>query len=116
MKHFTFEEFTRQDGSDIMRKGTVDMIRKAIGILALADQEVTHIVQYRNITLDSSQLGTESHLMVGPELTYKTVDELDGKPLGDVPSRFQHPQGFITHQEFMDGVLSSKYGEGLRPR
>jgi len=116
MKQLTYEEFTRQDGGDVMRKGTVDMIRKAIGQLALADQEVTHIVQYRNITLDSSQLGTESHLMVGPELTYKAIDDLGNSPIGDVPSRFQHPQGFITHQEFMDGVLSSKYGENLRPR
>ena len=50
-----------------------------------------YLVLFENQALDSSNLGMRSVLPVGPEQGLKTLEEIAGRPIGDVPSRFQYP-------------------------
>jgi hypothetical protein len=56
---------------------------------------VTHLVVFQNITLDSSRLGDETILAIGPAMTYKTLAEVEGRHLYDLPSQRQYPQAFV---------------------
>lgn len=59
---------------------------------ALLDRpDVAGMVVFENLQMDSPAFGARSALAFGPGCTYKTPDELRGKRLGDVPSRFEYP-------------------------
>lgn len=60
----------------------------------LARPDVVGMILFRNVTLDSSELGRCSALPYGPGCTYKTLEEIGGRPIGDVPSRFQYPESY----------------------
>ena len=53
--------------------------------------KATAMVLMENLQMDSSMFGTKVILMLGPSLTYKTIADIEGQRLGDVPSRFQYP-------------------------
>lgn len=44
------------------------------------------VVLFENLNFSSSHFGEQKVMAVGPGFTYETVEELEGKPLGDVPS------------------------------
>jgi len=50
------------------------------------------VVCFENVDMCSSRLGERTALGVGPNNTYKTVEECDGKWLNDLPSMRQYPQ------------------------
>jgi hypothetical protein len=53
--------------------------------------KATHLVLFENQAMDSSNLGSRAVLPVGPEQGLKNLDEIQGRPIGDVPSRFKYP-------------------------
>lgn len=61
-------------------------------LLQAQDMKATHVALYRNQTLDSPELGHCSILLIGPELTVKTVDNIGEvcPRVGDTPSRFKY--------------------------
>lgn len=67
-----------------------DMFERRAGGLG-----ATHLVFFQNTMLDSTHLGEWTILFAGPGCTYKTVAELEGQHLGDVPSRFMYPQYYV---------------------
>jgi len=58
-------------------------------------QGVSHLVVFQNVTLDSSHLGDETILAIGPKMTYKTLAEIEGRHLHDLPSQRQYPQAYV---------------------
>lgn len=52
--------------------------------------DATHVVLAENIDMCSSQFGKRTAMLVGPNNTYKTVEECEGKWLGDLPSVRQY--------------------------
>jgi hypothetical protein len=52
---------------------------------------ISHLVLFRNEQLDSSEVGRMTLCLVGPGCTYKSIAELEGKHLNDLPSQRQYP-------------------------
>lgn len=46
----------------------------------------THLVLFENQNFSSSHFGEQQILLVGPDFSHKTIEELDGKWIGAVPS------------------------------
>ncbi len=62
-------------------------------VVALARQPgTTHLVFFENQMLDSSACGQSTVLAIGPSGTYKTLADVQGKWLHDLPSQRQYPQ------------------------
>jgi hypothetical protein len=62
-------------------------------VLALARKRgTTHLVFFENNLLDSSHLDESSVVAVGPTNTFKSLSEIEGKWLNDLPSQRQYPQ------------------------
>ena len=62
-------------------------------VLALArNPGTTQLVFFENQMLDSSSRGQSTVLAIGPSCTYKTIAEVAGKWLNDLPSQRQYPQ------------------------
>jgi len=59
--------------------------------LTRIDTPPTWMVLFENQNLSSSHLGEQKIIFVGPGLSTETVEELDGKHLGDVPSVMMYP-------------------------
>jgi hypothetical protein len=57
---------------------------------------VSHILVYQNRDLSDRQVGNVKALAVGPGRTYKTVEELLGKPC---PSNFESCRDFSYYPE-----------------
>ena len=56
------------------------------------DQGAVIMVLFENLQMDSSKFGEKQILFIGgPTNTYKTLEDIRGQRLGDVPSRFQYP-------------------------
>ncbi len=51
----------------------------------------SHVVCFENLQMDSSAFGAMTALMIGPTCTYKTLDEVRERRLGELPSVFQYP-------------------------
>jgi hypothetical protein len=58
--------------------------------------EATHVVCFENVAFDSSRFGDRSALCVGPNNTYKSPDDCEGKWLNDLPSQRQYPQNYMS--------------------
>ena len=54
----------------------------------------THFVVFENQDLSSSHLGEKSGIAIGSDFTYKTLEEVEGKWLGDLPSQRKYPVRF----------------------
>jgi hypothetical protein len=52
------------------------------------------LVRFENLNFDSSRFGETKLLFVGSGCTYKTVEELVGKHLGETPSVFMYPVSY----------------------
>ena len=56
----------------------------------------THVVVFENQAFDSSAFGSRSAVCVGPNNTYKTPQECEGKHLLDLPSQRQYPVAYAV--------------------
>jgi hypothetical protein len=65
----------------------------------LEREDVTGICIFENLDMWSSNLGSSSALCYGPGCTYKTIDDLKGQHLGDVPSRFKYPTKYYEKEQ-----------------
>lgn len=54
----------------------------------------THLVLFENQQMDSSNFGNRTCLCVGPNNTYKTVEDVKSSHLNDLPSQRQYPTCF----------------------
>ncbi len=66
--------------------------------LILAQTEkpgVTHLVVFENQQFDSSQFGYRTVVIIGKPYTYKTLDDVKGKHLNDLPSQRQYPVYYV---------------------
>ena len=68
-------------------------VRARIEELA-ADPETTGLVVFENQQMDSSHFGDRSVMCVGPNRTYKTVEECEGRWLNDLPSQRKYATAF----------------------
>ena len=57
---------------------------------------VTHLVEFVNVTLDSSKLGENSVVAVGPGCTCKNLAAAKKTWLRDLPSERQYPQYYVV--------------------
>ena len=55
---------------------------------------VTDLVVFENLQMDSSRFGDRSAVIVGPGCTYKSLEEIAGLHLGDLPSQRKYPVAF----------------------
>ena len=58
------------------------------------EYEATHVVLFENQQLDSGQCGEQSAMPVGPNNTFKSVEDCKGKWLNDLPSQRQYPVAY----------------------
>lgn len=66
-------------------------------ILGMAEKyQADFIVMFENVMLDSSHCGDRTACAVGPANTFKTLEELEGRWLGDLPSRRLYPQNYMV--------------------
>jgi hypothetical protein len=87
----------------------------------------THVVVFMNNQMDSSRTGDRTAVCVGPNNTYKTLADCDGKWLNDLPSQRQYanfyaeiPQENTVEKEAQtfihdEGVRGMKIGETREP-
>jgi len=71
---------------------------------SLKNLESTGIVYFENLQMDSPRCGDHSVFYVGPNNTYKTVAECEGKWLNDLPSQRQYPQVWCDAKEIIAEV------------
>ena len=80
-------------------------VKMAIALAAgrlLAYPDAIGILLFENLSMDSSMAWNAYTLVAfGPSNTIKTVEECEGKPLGDLPSRFQYATGWIEREELL---------------
>ena len=70
-------------------------------VLDLALEPATKgIILFENVDMWSSNLGHRSVLCFGPDRTCKSIEEIKGQHLGDVPSRFLYPQIYAINPFF----------------
>lgn len=53
--------------------------------------KASHVVLFENLDMSSSHLGARTALIIGPDCTYKSLDDIREAHLGQVPSVFQYP-------------------------
>lgn len=51
---------------------------------------------FENITFDSSLFGQRTAYVVGPNNTFKTLEQIDGKWVNDLPSQRMHATSYVT--------------------
>lgn len=80
MKELTFSELLAE-----FERPTREKILEAI-----EKHGATHVVLAVCEDMWSSNLGKQTAMMVGPNNTYKTIEECEGQWIGDLPSQRQH--------------------------
>jgi hypothetical protein len=70
------------------------------------------LVLFRNSNMESSRHGEVQILAVGPDHTYTSVAELEGKPLGDVPSRHAWAEVYCLKPNI--GYMGRKFNDYQR--
>jgi len=63
---------------------------------AIVRNKATHLVLFENHDFCSSQFGTRSVVCVGPDCTYRTPQDCEGKWLNDLPSQRQYATAFCA--------------------
>lgn len=58
--------------------------------------DATNAVLFVNLDFSSSQFGAWTVMAVGPNQTCKTVEEIAGRHLNDLPSQRQYPVAFVA--------------------
>ena len=64
----------------------------------------THVALFVNCNLDSSELGTNQCIVVGPNNTFQSVEDCIGRWLNDLPSQRQQFIRAITVEDFRKGI------------
>ncbi len=75
-----------------------ESVRSRVIALALKPG-TTQLVFFENQMLDSSACGQSTVLAIGPSCTYKTLADVQGKWLHDLPSQRQYPQYWCNAKE-----------------
>lgn len=79
---------------EISREEFLALFEKEVhpSINRIIDEADTHgIVCFENIDTSSRNLGDRTAVIYGPGRTSSHLEEILGRHLGDVPSRFQYP-------------------------
>lgn len=64
-------------------------------IINVANREgVDGVVIFENVNLDSTACGSRTACIFGPGCTIKTIEQVDGMWLNDLPSQRQYPQSY----------------------
>lgn len=58
----------------------------------LARDDVAGAIGFENVNMSSSRCGERTSVIYGPGCTYKSLDDVKGKWLYDLPSQRQYPQ------------------------
>ena len=56
----------------------------------------THMVVFENLQLDSSHIGERTGVFVGTNCDFKTLAQVNGRWLKDLPSQRQYPVAFAA--------------------
>lgn len=64
----------------------------------LEPQGVAGVACFECVQLDSSHLGERTAMIYGPACTYKTIEEIEGQHLGDLPSQRKYPQNYYQKE------------------
>ena len=83
-------------------KNTDQVATRCLNNLKSRFPSATHAVLFVNQAFDSSQFGAWHVMAVGPDNTYKSLDEIDGKHLNDLPSLRQYPVAAIELKMILD--------------
>lgn len=95
MRQLNKEEFFVQFDTSIH-----DQIVKS----AAAYPDAEAIVRFENQDLSSTNLGAASALVVGPNNTFKSVTDCEGKWLYDLPSQRQYPVNYVLTSDLKGKV------------
>jgi hypothetical protein len=76
-------------------KNTDQVATRCLNNLKSRFPSATHAVLFVNQAFDNSQFGAWHVMAVGPDNTYKNLEEIDGKHLNDLPSLRQYPVAAI---------------------
>lgn len=60
-----------------------------------------YLVLFRNLMFDSSSFGDTAAAPVGAAWSMKNLEEISKVQLGDVPSTFKYPIGYIAAEELL---------------
>lgn len=60
---------------------------------AAAKHRSTHVVLFEDLALEHLE-PRRSAMVIGPNNTYKTIEEIEGKPMGATPSQFLYPVSY----------------------
>jgi hypothetical protein len=95
-----------------------DSVREAL-LIKLQNDGVDALVGFENVNLSSSALGARTALTVGPGCTYKSVAEVEGQHLNDLPSQRMYAQYFVRRPksyvpEVIADATDTWSGNGLR--
>ncbi len=105
----TWAEVTTPDSTDHCPIGDDnDTFRHAV-LSRLEDVEhwpdVQGVIYFLNVDMSSSQLGKASMMPYGPGCTIEDIEKVKENPmaffLGDVPSRRQYPQWYISRERHL---------------
>ncbi len=61
-----------------------------------------YLVLFRNLMFDSSQFGATAAAPVGAAWSMKNLEEISRVQLGDTPSTFKYPVGYIAADELLE--------------
>lgn len=86
MKQLTLEELNKQFEHD------TDILAKVLNQLTRSD--VIGLVLFRNEQMDSSYYDDVASIIFGENCTYKSLKDVEGKHLYDLPSQRQYPFAF----------------------
>ena len=80
MKEMTLEELAPDNGvaQQLIRPG------------------VNYLVRFENMNFCSSAFGDYSIMAVGPDCSYRDLDDVEGRHINDLPSQRQHVVGYYT--------------------
>ena len=59
-----------------------------------AKETTEALVVFENLDFSASEYGQRATMQIGPTCTYKTVKEVEGKPIGQTPSVFKYPVAY----------------------
>jgi len=71
--------------------------------LRAAAKRAPFIVAYRNHQMDSSRFGDTTACIVGPYCTFGSLEAAVKNRLGNLPSNFQYPIGYLETKELEEG-------------
>jgi hypothetical protein len=83
-------------------KNTDQVATRCLKNLKSRFPSATHAVLFVNQAFDSSQFGAWHVLAIGPDNTYKNLDEINNKHLNEMPSLRQYPVAAIELKRILD--------------